>query len=61
MFELWINDGLEARLEGLNWQGAFSDFGINTIFLENYWNEGAPQSQERYFDNFVVSTQRIGC
>ena len=61
VFELWINDGLEARLDGLNWQGAFSDFGINTIFLENYWNDGAPQPQERYFDNFVVSTQRIGC
>ena len=61
VFELWISGGLEARLEGLNWQGAYSDYGINTVFLENYWNDGAPQPQERYFDNFVVSTQRIGC
>jgi hypothetical protein len=38
-----------------------SEFGINTIFLENYWNEGAARPQERYFDNFVVSTQRIDC
>ena len=61
VFELWINDALEARIDALNWQGAYSEYGINTVFLENYWNEGAPQPQERYFDNFVVSTQRIGC
>ena len=61
VFELWINGGLEARIEGLNWQGAYSEYGINTVFLENYWNDGSPQPQERYFDNFIVSTQRIGC
>ncbi len=59
--ELWINGVLEARKDGLNWQGAYTDYGINTVFLENYWNNGSPQPQERYFDNFVVSTQRIGC
>jgi hypothetical protein len=61
VFELWIDDRLEARIDGLNWQGAYGDYGINTVFLENYWNDGAPKPQERYFDNFVVSTQRIGC
>ena len=61
VFELWINDALEARIAGLNWQGALTEYGINTVFLENYWNSGAPQVQERYFDNFVVSTRRIGC
>jgi len=61
VFELWINGGLEARMDGLNWQGTYGEYGINTVFLENYWNSGAPQPQERYFDNFVVSTQRIGC
>jgi len=61
VFELWINGGLEARIEKLNWQGNFGDYGINTVFLENYWNGGAPQPQERYLDNFVVSTKRIGC
>ena len=61
VFELWINGGPEARFEGLNWQGAYDEYGINTVFLENYWNDGSPQPQERYFDNFIVSTQRIGC
>jgi len=61
VFELWINGGVEARIGGLNWQGAYSEYGINTVFLENYWNSGSPQPQERYLDNFIVSTQRIGC
>ena len=61
LFELWIADRPEAKLSGLDWIGSFRDFGINAVYLENYWNDGAPQAQERYFDNFVVSTERIGC
>jgi hypothetical protein len=61
IFELSINGAPEARVDRLNWQGGYSDYGINTVFLENYWNDGSPQPQERYFDNFIVSTQRIGC
>lgn len=60
-FEFWINDQLEARKEGMNWVGAYDAYGINAILFDNYWNDGAPQTQERYFDNIVVSTQRIGC
>jgi hypothetical protein len=60
-FELWIDDRLEASQTGLGWMGSYRDYGINVVYLENYWNDGAPQAQERYFDNFVVSTQRIGC
>ena len=48
-------------MSDLQWHGSYSAYGINTVFLENYWNDGAPQPQERYFDHFVVSTQRIGC
>ena len=61
VFQLWINGAPEARFDRLNWQGSYSEYGINTVFLENYWNDGSPQPQERYFDNFIVSTQRIGC
>lgn len=61
VFELWVADRPEARLTGLGWIGSFREFGINAVYLENYWNDGALQAQERYFDNFVVSTQRIGC
>ena len=61
VFQLWINGALEAERTGLNWVGAYADYGINTVFLENWWNAGSPQQQERYFDNFIVSTQRINC
>jgi uncharacterized protein YjdB len=60
-FELWIDGALEAQRTGLNWLGSFSAYGLNALFFENYWNNGAPQAEERYFDNLVVSTQPIGC
>jgi len=61
VFEYWINGSLEARESALNWLGAFGTYGINAVFIENYWNSGSPAAQERYLDNIVVSTQRIGC
>ena len=61
IFEFWINGNLESRRTDLNWLGSYSAYGINAVFIENYWNNGAPKQQERYFDNFIVSTQRIGC
>jgi hypothetical protein len=59
--EFWIDGGLEARREGLDFVRSYTDYAINAIFFENYWNSGAPQEQARYFDNIVVSTERIGC
>lgn len=60
-FRMWIDDALEAERTGLNWLGAYERYGLNAVFLENYWNDGSAADQERYFDNFVVSTERIGC
>jgi len=60
-FRAWIDDRLEIERVNLNWVGSYDDFGLNAVFLENYWNGGSPATQERYFDNFVVSTERIGC
>jgi hypothetical protein len=62
VFELWIDGVAEAARTGLNWVGGFNQYGINAVFLENYWSGGSsPAAQSRYFDNFVVSTRRIGC
>lgn len=61
VFTFWRNGVEEATRTGLNWLGGFTPYGINAIYLENYWNAGAPQQQERYFDDFVVSGSRIGC
>ena len=59
--ELWINGNLEAVTENKNLRDSYTDYGVNAIFLENYTNGGAGKTQSRYFDNFVVSTERIGC
>ena len=58
--EFWIDGHLEARSDNLNFVSSYTAYGINVIFFENYWNEGSPRDQERYFDNIVVSTKRIG-
>ena len=59
--EFWINDSLEARRENLNFTGTYTEYAINAVFFENYWNDGSIKEQKRYFDNIVVSTERIGC
>jgi hypothetical protein len=64
IFEFWINDTLQVRKSNLNWHGSWNanpgKYQLNVIMLENYWNSGSPVNQERYFDNFVISTKRIG-
>jgi hypothetical protein len=59
--EFWIDGDLEARRDNLNFVGTYTDYAINAVFFENYWNLGSPKEQERYFDNIVVSTDSIGC
>jgi hypothetical protein len=62
ILEYWINDRLEAQRTGINWIGTYRDYGINAVYLEQYWTSVPfAQIQQRYFDNFVVSTARIGC
>ena len=59
--EIYIDGVHEARRMGLNFVGRYDSYGINVIFVENYWNAGSPATQERYIDGLVVSTQPIGC
>ncbi len=61
VFEFWLDGNLEASRTALNWLGSYNQYGINAVFLENYWNAGSPVAQSRTFDNFVVSTARVGC
>jgi len=65
IFEFWINDTLQAGSYDLNWHGDWNSdpdhMKINAIFIENFWNNGSPVEQERYMDNFVISTEGIGC
>jgi hypothetical protein len=61
VFEFWVGGNQEASSNSLNWVGTWQHYGINAIFVENYWDGGAPGERTRYFDNFVVSKTRIGC
>ena len=60
VFELWVDGKMEAARTNLDWHGAWNDYAINAIFLENYWNTGSIKRQARWFDDFVISTQPIG-
>jgi len=59
--EFWVDGNLEARNANLDLVGGYTAYGLNAVFVENYWNEGSSKLQERYIDNFVISTQPIGC
>ncbi len=61
IFAFWVDGNLEAESRNLDWRGRYVEYGINAIMLENYVNTGFSQTQSRYTDNFIVSTQPIGC
>jgi len=57
-----VNGTLQAEANNLNFRGSYTTYGINAILLESFiGGNGAPQNQSRWFDNFVVSKQPIGC
>ena len=59
--QFWLNGKLEASAEQLNFVGDFDEYGLNGLFIENWWNGGAPGVRTRIIDNLVVSTEPIGC
>ena len=58
--QLWIDGRLEVERRNLNFRGSYTEYGINAVFLESYWNSGSIKTQGRWFDNFVISTKPIG-
>ena len=65
ILQVWIDDQLQISRTDLNYIGSLAigpnaGYGLNWLMLENYWNAGTPQDQERYFDNLVVSRSKIG-
>ncbi|RLA16794.1 MAG: hypothetical protein DRQ60_03620 [Gammaproteobacteria bacterium] len=59
--DFWLNGKREAAAQRLNFVGNYDEYGLNGLFIENWWNGGAPGVRTRVIDNLVVSTQRIGC
>jgi len=58
---VWLDGALEVEGVDLNWQGTWDEYGINSVFVSNYFNGGSPTDQARFMDSFVISTERIGC
>jgi hypothetical protein len=61
VFELWIDEKLDAQLGNLDWVKDWTTYGINSLMISHYWNEGSPAEQERYIDALVISKKPIGC
>jgi hypothetical protein len=59
--EFWVDNLLDARRIDQNHIGIYTQYGINQVVFDNYWNGGSPQTNILYRDNIVISTKRIGC
>lgn len=61
VFEFWVDEQSQAERHDLNWVKNWTAYGINSIFIDTYWNEGSSVEQERYIDSLIISTKRIHC
>ena len=59
LYRLWADDSLIAERTSVDLRGTLTD-KINEMMLDCYWNGGSPKAQSRYYDNLVISTQKIG-
>ena len=55
----WINDELGHHVDGMRWRTTDS-LQLNRVRLQHYI-ESSDQPQRVWFDDVVVSTERIGC
>lgn len=53
LFEIEV-DGQIARRTDLDWRGQYAGYGWNVVFLEAFYNGGAPNAIQITFDNLVV-------
>ncbi len=58
LYRIWADNSLIVERTNVDLRGA-EEYLINEVMLDCYWNGGSPKEQNRYFDNFVISTQRI--
>lgn len=58
---VWADGELIIERTEVDLRGDRDDADLNEIMLDTYWNGGSPTEQSRYYDNFVVSTERVGC
>ena len=61
VFEFWIDGNLENARSDLDWRGTYTQYGLNLVSFENYWNGGPPQTLQRWMDDVAIATVPIGC
>jgi hypothetical protein len=59
LYRIWADDSLIVERTKVDLRGS-ENLHINEVMLDCYWNGGSPKAQSRYYDNFVISTKRIG-
>jgi hypothetical protein len=59
LYRLWADDTLLVERTGVDLCGSTGE-KFNEAMLDCYWNGGSPKEQRRFYDNFVISTNRIG-
>ena len=59
LYRLWADSVLIVERTNVDLRGSTTD-KINELMLDCYWNGGSPKAQNRYYDNLVISTQKIG-
>lgn len=59
LYRLWIDGNLLIEALNIDLRGNTND-KINEVTLDTYWNGGATGALNRYYDNFVISTAKIG-
>lgn len=61
VFEFWIDGVEQSSRSDLDWRGSYTEYGLNFVSWENYWNDGASAALERWFDDLAIATVPIGC
>src|SRR5690606_29541603 len=57
----WVNDVLAHRVTGMHWRDV-PELGLNRANMSHYIDESDADRPNRIsFDDFIVSTERIGC
>lgn len=59
LYRIWADDNLIIERTNVDLRGN-KTYKINEVMLDCYWNGGAPSPHKRFYDNFIISTEKIG-
>jgi len=58
--QAWADGLLICDVAGDDLAGGYKDYTLNGMSWDCYWNGGSPVEQSRYYDDLMLSTERIG-